>query len=84
MTTITTLCGASPPKRDPFLCECGDSFCPVVIVMTPAEYVRLRGRDEFVYAPGHEGGVPSAVSPSAPSLTPAAAFRRSGTSIGLV
>ena len=45
-------------EEGPFLCECGDSFCPVVVVMTPAEYVRLRGRDEFVYAPGHEGGIP--------------------------
>jgi hypothetical protein len=45
-------------EEGPFLCECGDSFCPVVVVMKPAEYVRLRGREEFVYAPGHEGGIP--------------------------
>ena len=31
-------------EEGPFLCECGESFCPVVVVMTPAEYVRLRGR----------------------------------------
>jgi hypothetical protein len=45
-------------EEGPFLCECGDSFCPVVVLMTPSEYVRLRDRGELVYAPGHDGAIP--------------------------
>ena len=36
-----------------FLCECGSSPCPEVVSMTSSEYVRLRDREEAVYAPGH-------------------------------
>jgi hypothetical protein len=45
-------------EEGPFLCECGDSFCPVVVLMTPSEYVRMRDRGELVYAPGHDGAIP--------------------------
>ena len=45
-------------EKGPFLCECGDSFCPVVVLMTPSEYVRMRDRSELVYAPGHDGAIP--------------------------
>jgi hypothetical protein len=37
-----------------FLCECNQSSCTDEVVMTPGEYVRLRDREELVYAPGHE------------------------------
>jgi hypothetical protein len=39
-----------------FLCECNRSFCTEEVVMTCAEYVRLRDRGELVYAPGHGAG----------------------------
>jgi hypothetical protein len=37
-----------------FVCECDGSACTEEVVMTPAEYVRLREREELVYARGHE------------------------------
>jgi len=37
-----------------FLCECNRSSCTEEVVMTPDEYVRLRDREDLVYAPGHE------------------------------
>ncbi len=40
------------------LCQCRGSYCPVVVPMTPSEYVRLRDRGELVYAPGHEDAIP--------------------------
>jgi hypothetical protein len=36
-----------------FLCECEGSSCSEEVPMKLAEYVRLRDREEFVYAPGH-------------------------------
>lgn len=48
-----------------FVCECAGSSCPVVVPMTPSEYVRLRDRGELVYAPGHDSATPQAVSPIA-------------------
>ena len=45
-----------------FLCECADSSCPVVVPMTLSEYIRLRDRGELVYASGHDGVIPQAVS----------------------
>jgi hypothetical protein len=36
-----------------FLCECNRSACTEQIPMTPSEYVRLRDRQEIVYASGH-------------------------------
>ncbi len=41
-----------------FVCECGDSPCPEVVRMTSSQYVRLRGRGELVYAPGHSDAIP--------------------------
>jgi hypothetical protein len=41
-------------KEGSFLCECNRSSCTEEVVMTPDEYVRLRDREELVYAPGHE------------------------------
>jgi hypothetical protein len=38
-----------------FLCECEDSLCVEEVPMKLSEYVRLRDREEFVYAPGHDG-----------------------------
>jgi hypothetical protein len=38
-----------------FLCECEGSLCLEEVPMTLSEYVRLRDREEFVYAPGHDG-----------------------------
>ena len=37
-----------------FLWECNRSSCTEEVVMTPDEYVRLRDREDLVYAPGHE------------------------------
>jgi hypothetical protein len=37
-----------------FLCECSRLSCTERIPMTPSEYVRLRGRHEYVFAEGHE------------------------------
>jgi hypothetical protein len=37
-----------------FLCECTRSSCTERVPMTPSEYVRLRDRDEPIYASGHE------------------------------
>jgi hypothetical protein len=36
-----------------FLCECEGSSCVQEVPMRLSEYVRLRDREEFVYAPGH-------------------------------
>jgi hypothetical protein len=36
-----------------FVCECNRS-CAEEVIMTPGEYLRLREREELVYAPGHE------------------------------
>lgn len=44
-------------EEGPFFCECGDSFCPAVVLMTPSEYVRLRDRRELVYAAGHDEAI---------------------------
>jgi hypothetical protein len=41
-----------------FICECGESFCPVEVPMTSSEYVRLRDRGGLVYAPGHDDAIP--------------------------
>ena len=41
-----------------FLCECEGSFCTVVVLMAPSEYVGLRDRSELVYAPGHDDAIP--------------------------
>jgi hypothetical protein len=41
-----------------FLCECGGSSCTAVVVMAPAEDVRLRDRGELVYAPDHGDAIP--------------------------
>ena len=38
----------------PFLCECEGSFCVEEVSMRLSEYVRLRDREEFVFAPGHD------------------------------
>jgi hypothetical protein len=38
-----------------FLCECEASFCIEDVRMRLSEYVRLRDREELVYAPGHDG-----------------------------
>jgi hypothetical protein len=38
-----------------FLCECEGSLCVEEVPMRLSEYVRMRDREEFVYAPGHEG-----------------------------
>jgi hypothetical protein len=38
-----------------FLCECEGSSCVEEVSMRLSEYVRLRDREEFVYAPGHDG-----------------------------
>ncbi len=38
-----------------FRCECNRPLCTEEVLMSRAEYVRLRDRDELVYAPGHEG-----------------------------
>jgi hypothetical protein len=38
-----------------FLCECEGSSCIEGVPMRLSEYVRLRDREEFVYAPGHDG-----------------------------
>jgi hypothetical protein len=37
-----------------FLCECEGSYCIEEVRMRLSEYVRLRDREEFVYAPGHD------------------------------
>jgi hypothetical protein len=37
-----------------FLCECETSSCIEEVPMRLSEYVRLRDREEFVYAPGHD------------------------------
>lgn len=37
-----------------FLCECEGSSCIEEVSMRLSEYVRLRDREEFVYAPGHD------------------------------
>jgi hypothetical protein len=37
-----------------FLCECSRSSCTERIALSPSEYVRLRGRHEYVFADGHE------------------------------
>lgn len=37
-----------------FLCECEGSVCVEKVSMRLSEYVRLRDREEFVYAPGHD------------------------------
>ena len=38
-----------------FLCECEGSSCIEEVRMRLSEYVRLRDREEFIYAPGHDG-----------------------------
>jgi hypothetical protein len=38
-----------------FLCECDVSSCLEEVPMRLSEYVRMRDREEFVYAPGHDG-----------------------------
>jgi hypothetical protein len=38
-----------------FLCECHGSSCLEEVPMRLSEYVRMRDREEFVYAPGHDG-----------------------------
>jgi hypothetical protein len=38
-----------------FLCECERSACVEEVSMKLSEYVRLRDREELVYAPGHDG-----------------------------
>jgi hypothetical protein len=38
-----------------FLCECEGSLCIEEVRMRLSEYVRLRDREEFIYAPGHDG-----------------------------
>jgi hypothetical protein len=37
-----------------FLCECEGSSCIEEVPMRLSEYVRLRDREELVYAPGHD------------------------------
>jgi hypothetical protein len=40
----------------PFVCECYDTGCRTVVLLTPAEYEAVRsGGEEFFVAPGHEG-----------------------------
>jgi hypothetical protein len=41
--------------RGDFLCECTRSSCMEEVPMALSEYVRLRDRDEFIYASGHDG-----------------------------
>jgi len=41
-----------------FLCECQGSSCIEEVPMRLSEYVRLHDREEFVYAPGHDGSTP--------------------------
>jgi hypothetical protein len=38
-----------------FLCECEASSCIEEVRMRLSEYVRLRDREEVLYAPGHDG-----------------------------
>jgi hypothetical protein len=38
-----------------FLCECSRTGCRDTVAMNGSEYVRLRDRGEYVYAPGHGG-----------------------------
>lgn len=47
-----------------FRCECKSPSCAVQVRLTPSEYVHLRDRGRFVYAPGHYGTTPQAVSPT--------------------
>jgi hypothetical protein len=37
-----------------FVCECDRASCSEGIAMTPSEYVRLRDRQEHVFAEGHD------------------------------
>ena len=45
-----------------FRCECNRSACTEHVFMTTSEYVRLRSRDESVYAGGHNDPLPQGVS----------------------
>jgi hypothetical protein len=36
-----------------FLCECNRVSCSERIPITPSEYVRLRDRNEYIFASGH-------------------------------
>ena len=39
----------------PYLCECDDTGCTTVVLLTAAEYEEVRGAPRrFVVAPGHE------------------------------
>lgn len=41
--------------RFPFLCECGDSACTVVVMLPLEAYAAMRRHpDRFVIAPGHK------------------------------
>jgi hypothetical protein len=46
-----------------FLCECESTSCIQEVSMKLSEYVRMRDRDELVYASGHDGAVAQAARP---------------------
>jgi hypothetical protein len=48
---------ATPYERFAFQCECGKNGCDGRVLMTLAEYERVRSqRDRFAIVPGHETG----------------------------
>src|SRR5690348_8618688 len=48
----------------PFICECSDRRCVEIILLTPAEYQRVRSNPRwFVHAVDHEERLDGAVAP---------------------
>lgn len=43
-------------SRVPMLCECDDSGCRELVLVTLSDYRRARKEREFFTAPGHRGG----------------------------
>lgn len=44
-----------PDGNMPFICECSDAACRQILLLTPAEYERVRSdASQFFVAPAHE------------------------------
>jgi hypothetical protein len=62
--TIAYREGLADGRPVPFICECSDPRCTVIISLTLPEYRRVRRNPRwFAHADGHETDVPGVVQP---------------------
>ncbi len=55
--------GLDDGRPVPFICECSEPRCTEIILLTLAEYRRVRSNPRwFAHAPGHEEVIPGAVA----------------------